>query len=189
MAKLTNPDGTPAIKCQNADCENDKHCFRPKPTGKAWKKPTGDCQYCGESPVDWERIRSRDLTDIPAIRDELKKEWIRNHFWDKPIDAKSIEKLQQSNRQQIRSDLRKTLAACVGPPQPFKDGQRVPIDDEKLEGQPFAYAQHATASCCTKCAFYWWGLERNTQYTDEQIDFLTDMCVGYLEVRGVLPEE
>lgn len=189
MEKLTNSDGTPAIKCQNADCENDKHCFRPKPTGKAWKEPTGDCQYCGESPVDWERIRKRDLTDIPAIRDELKKEWIRSHFWDKPIDAKSVTKLQRSNRQQIRSDLRKTLAACVGPPHPFKDGQRVPIDDEKLEGQPFAYAQHATASCCTKCAFYWWGFERNTQYTDEQIDFLTDMCFGYLEVRGVLPEE
>ncbi|MBK6510277.1 MAG: DUF4186 family protein [Haliea sp.] len=46
----------------------------------------------------------------------------------------------------------------MGPPKPWGDGRRVPVADKKLEGNPFAYAQHATASCCTKCAYYWWGL-------------------------------
>lgn len=188
MLKLTNPDGSPAIKCQNADCEIDQHCFRPKPTGKAWKNPTGDCQYCGESPVNWERIRNRDTSDISTLRSELQKEWIRNYFWEKPIDEKSLAKLAKSSREEIRRDLKHKLVVDIGPPQPFRDGQRVPIDDEKIKGNPFAYAQHATATCCTKCVYYWWGFERNTQYTDEQINFLTDMCFSFLETRDALPE-
>ena len=189
MLKKTNADGTPAITCQNADCENDEHCFRPKPTGKDWKEPSGDCKYCGENPVDWERVKKRDLTDIPALRDELRKEWIRNHFWNKAIDEKSLGMLARSTRKEIRADIRHSLQACVGPAQPYMDGRRVPMDDDKLSGKPFAYAQHATAACCTKCAYYWWGFERDTQYSDAQIDFLTDMCFGYLEDRGALPDD
>lgn len=189
MLKLTNEDGTPAITCQNADCENDQHCFRPMPTGKAWKEVTGDCKYCGENPVDWNRVKARDLNDFLGLADELRKEWIRNYFWDKSLDEKSLAKLEKLTRTEIRDKLRHTLEACVGPAKPFRDGFRVPISDEKLVGNPFAYAQHATAACCTKCAYYWWGYERNTQYTDSQINFLTDICFRYLEDRGALPPE
>ncbi len=188
MLRELNDDGTPKLTCQNADCENDEHCFRPKASGKAWKNPTGDCKYCGESPVDWGRVRRRDTSNITALKEELRKEWIRNYFWNKDIDAKSKDKLSKMSREEVEKKLRRELQVCVGPAQPFKDGYRVPITDEKLAGQPFAYAQHATAACCTKCAYYWWGFERNTKYTDDQIDFLTNLCMGYLEDRGLIPK-
>ena len=183
--ELTNPDGTPKINCQNADCDNDEHCFRPN--RREWDDPTGDCRYCGDRSVDWERVKRRDMTDSKALRDELRKEWIRNHFWTKEIDEKSVNWLAAKSRDDIRSRLRLELQKCVGPAQPYRDGQRVPVADEKLKGKPFAYAQHATASCCTRCTYYWWGFERNTKYTDEQIDFLTDVCMSFLDDRGVLP--
>lgn len=62
------------ITCHNADCDNDEHCFRPKRSGKAWANPTGDCKYCGENPVNWERVRNCDLSDFAALEDELRNE-------------------------------------------------------------------------------------------------------------------
>jgi hypothetical protein len=172
------------ISCTAADCENGLHCYRPKRSAKEWANPSGACQRCGDRSVDWERVRKRDLNDAPALRMELKKEWIRSHFWTKPLDQKSIEFLASTSRVEMRSLVRKELAKVVGPPRPFMDGTRVPVDDEKLTGHPLFYAQHATASCCKRCAYYWWGYPRDKQYTDEQIDFLTDMCMGFFNARG-----
>ncbi len=178
------------VKCETAECEKNLHCYMPKKRSrKSWTDPPGDCRYCADHSVDWERVRRRDLTDLPALRDELTKEWIRNYFWDKPMDDDSKRKLLSDSRTTIRQRIRKRLAASVGPPRPFRDGYAVPVDDAKLVGNPLAYAQHATASCCTKCAYYWWGFERNTQYTEGQIDFLTDLCMGYFDGRGLLPSE
>jgi hypothetical protein len=134
-------------------------------------------------------VRRRDLSDTPALQAELRKEWIRSQFWNKGMDQKSADLLARATRDVIRARIRKELAIGVGVARPFADGMRVPVRDEKLEGHPIFYAQHATASCCKKCAFYWWGFPRNEQYTGEQIDFLTDMCMGYFEARGLLPKK
>jgi hypothetical protein len=189
---MTGPSGKTAatgISCVATDCDNGLHCYRPKRSPKAWANPSGSCQQCGDRSVDWNRVRRRDLNDAPALQAELKKEWIRSHFWSKPLDQKSREHLSKTPRIETRSRIRKELAKVVGPPRPFRDGNRVPVDGEKLEGHPIFYAQHATASCCKKCAYYWWGLPRDKQYTDAQIDFLTDMCMGFFDARGYLPKE
>lgn len=185
MPLQTNPDGSAKFSCNNADCDNNLHCYRPKKNN--WKLPTGSCQYCDDKSVDWERIKSRDLNDFSAMRDELKKEWIRNEFWTRQIDDQSVAKLATMTKARIKEELVKELAKCVKPAKPFMDGQRVPVDPQKMRGKPFSYAQHATASCCTKCVYYWWGFERNTEYTNEQIDFLANICFAYLHDRGVLP--
>jgi hypothetical protein len=177
------------ISCTTTDCENGLHCYRPKRSPKEWANPPGECQQCGDRSVDWDRVRRRDLNDAPALQAELTKEWIRSHFWTKPLDQQSIEQLASRARSETRSRIKSELAKVVGPPRPFRDGTRVPVRDEKLAGHPIYYAQHATASCCKKCAYYWWGYARDKQYTDEQIDFLTDMCLGFFDARGYLPKE
>lgn len=189
MTTATVKKPATGISCTATDCENGLHCYRPKRSPREWTLPTGACQQCGDHSVDWDRVKKRDLNDAPALQAELKKEWIRNHFWTKPLDQKSIEYLASTPRNETRNRIRKELAKIVSPPFPFRDGNRVPVDDEKLAGHPICYAQHATASCCKKCAYYWWGFPRNKQYSDEQIDFLTDMCMGFFDARGHLPKE
>lgn len=76
MLKKSNSDGTPKITCDNADCEKDEHCFRPTRSSKSWQDPPGSCMHCGESPVDWSRVRRRDTSDFDALAAELRKEWI-----------------------------------------------------------------------------------------------------------------
>jgi Domain of unknown function (DUF4186) len=183
---------TPAsvnISCRKTDCDNGLHCYRPKPTGKAWIEPSGECQGCGDRSVDWDRVKRRNIADGAALQRELQREWIRHHFWTKPIDSDSKEVLLSLSKEDLRSHIRKELAKGVAPPRPWGDGRRVPTKDEKLRGRPLYYAQHATASCCKKCAYYWWGLPRDQQYTQQQLDFLTAMCVGFFECRGLLRNE
>jgi len=123
------------------------------------------------------------LKDVDALKLSLQKEWIRRVFWEKPLDQKSLESLAKTSYDELREKVRKDIAKGLGVPRPFKDGQRVPTEDEKLEGHPIFYAQHATAACCKKCAFYWWGFPREAQYSTEQIDFLTEMCMFFFEAR------
>ena len=175
------------ISCHNTDCDNGLHCYRPKKSPRAWAKPTGECKECGDRSVDWDRVKRRDLADMAALQSELRREWIRHYFWDKSLDQASKQLLAATSRSEMIERVRKELAKGVGPPRPFKDGTRVPVDNAKLEGHPIFYAQHATACCCKKCAYYWWGLPRDQQYTDQQVDFLTEMCMAYLDSRGLLP--
>jgi hypothetical protein len=181
---------TPAtgISCTATECDNGLHCYRPKKSRKEWADPPGTCQRCGDRSVDWDRVRRRDLKDTLALQAELKKEWIRNHFWIEPLDKKSVENLAKTPRIETRDRIRRELAKVVGPPRPFRDGYRVPVEGKKLEGHPIYYAQHATGACCKKCAYYWWGFPRHEQYTDGQIDFLTDMCMSFFDARGYLPK-
>lgn len=182
MIRKQELDGTPKITCDNADCENKKHAYRPSPKN-ALKENMWSCKYCSDHSVDWDRIRKRDIYDIDRIKEELKKEWIRSEFWEKEIDKKSIIILNSMSSSEVRQKLRKELDKCVGKPKPFRDGYSVPIKDDKIEGKPFAYAQHATATCCTRCAHYWWGLEMNTQYTNDQLEFLTNIGMAYFAER------
>jgi hypothetical protein len=177
------------ISCRNTDCEEGLHCYRPKPTAKAWLNPSGDCQQCGDRSVDWARVKARNLDDVPALQSELKREWIRHYFWTQPLDETSKGLLLGMTRGDLRAFVREELAKGIAPPRPWGDGRRVPVEGPKLEGHPLFYAQHATASCCKKCAYYWWGLPRDQQYSDPQLDFLTSMCMGFFETRGLLPLE
>ena len=53
----------------------------------------------------------------------------------------------------------------------------------KLEGNVLFYAQHATATCCRRCAWYWYGIPRDRELTPTEQAFCADIVLAYLDRR------
>lgn len=169
------------ITCDRAECEKGLHAFRPG-RGKLLR-PEDGCKYCGQQAVDWSRVHRRDLSDFDAIVRELQNEWIRHHFWTVPIDFRAIRYAEKKGRVELRNTVVNRIRRSIGVARPFRDGGQTPIDGERLAANPVFYAQHATASCCRKCAEYWWGIERGRPLTEDQVGFFTDLCMRFLIAR------
>lgn len=167
------------ISCNNADCNNELHCFR-KTRKKQNIYPDGKCQECGIKLIDCVRIRKRDLTDVNNTFNELKKEWIRHYYWHKKINQYSLNYTRRKGKLKLREAAKNRLFRSVGPAQPYKDGGQTPFQNIK---DFFPYAQHATATCCRKCIEFWHGIPRNRELKEEEIEYLTDLILLYVDER------
>jgi Domain of unknown function (DUF4186) len=166
------------VKCTATDCENDKHCFRPK-RGQ-WKDDgiRGECQSCGDTSVDMGITRAMDAGSPEAIFQELGREFIRDHYLNKPIDERSKRQIKREGLSSIRSRARQHLKSRIGGEPNAWDGRQTP-----LEGSILYMAQHATATCCRKCAYYWFAIPKDRPLTEAQLDFCEKMVLAYLDRR------
>jgi len=82
--------------------------------------------------------------------------------------------------QQLRADAEKRITKYVGPASKdiFRDGTQTPFS-----GNIIYYAQHATATCCRKCAEEWHGIDRNRPLTEDEIKYMVDLIILYIEKR------
>ncbi len=166
------------ISCTSKDCENGKHLFRPKP-GK-WKKleEQGVCQGCGDTSVDMSITRARDLTNRKAIFEELGREFIRDHYLNKTLDERARRLIRRYGMQGTRERAISRLNSAIGKEPTEWDGQQT-----KYEGNVLYYAQHATATCCRACAYYWYGIPRDGKMSKEDMAFCHGLVQAYLDRR------
>jgi hypothetical protein len=165
------------ITCTSKDCENDKHLYRPK-RGQ-WAKPSaGVCQGCGDTSVDMSIPRARDLSNPGAIFTELGREFIRDHFLAKPLDKEARRIIRRDGIDGVRSAARGRLKSAIGREPNDWDGRQTP-----LTGNILFYAQHATATCCRKCAWYWYGISRDGELKDTDLEFCHGLVQAYLDRR------
>jgi hypothetical protein len=165
------------VTCTSKDCENDKHLYRPK-RGQWIKPAAGVCQGCGDTSVDMSIPRARDLTNPGAIFTELGREFIRDHFLNKPIDKKARRILRRDGIDGVRGAALGRLKSAIGREPNAWDGRQTP-----LNGNVLFYAQHATATCCRKCAWYWYGISREGELSDADLEFCHDLVQAYLSRR------
>lgn len=166
------------LKCTAKDCENDKHAYRP---GRGeWKKlpEQAVCQGCGDTGVDMSIPRARDLGERDAIFGELGREFIRDYFLGKPFDKKARGLIRRYGMDGIRSRVSGRLASAIGKEPSIFDGRQT-----KFEGNVLFYAQHATATCCRKCAWYWYGISREGDMGDADMTFCVGLVQAYLDRR------
>jgi hypothetical protein len=50
------------------------------------------------------------------------------------------------------------------------------------------YARHATATCCRSCLQYWYDIDENSELTEKQLQFCSDLIMYYVEQRVDLNE-
>lgn len=151
-AKRIRPKLEPLkISCDHTDCENELHCFRT--SKKNAKHPVGACKECGANLVDWDRVKQRDLADVTNTFSELKKEWIRHHFWHEPIDDHARNHALRKGKIKLRAAATKRVRQAIGKAANFREGHQTPWN-----GNILYYSQHATASCCRRCTEYWHGI-------------------------------
>ena len=165
------------IHCTSSDCQNGLHCFL-QTKKMATENQEGRCRYCGVRLVDWRRVHKKDLADVEYTFTALKYELIRHHFWHLEIDQKAVNHARRKGRDGIRIAAEKRIGKYVGPAEPTFDGRQTPKSDNSI-----FYAQHATASCCRKCMQEWHGIPIGRKLLDEEVKYLTDLAMLYINER------
>jgi hypothetical protein len=172
------------ISCTKTDCDDNLHCF--KATKRLQEENRGGaCRDCGAELVDWDRVHERSVEDVDHTFDQLRLEFIRHHFWHAPIDESAVNHARRKGRTLLHAAARQRLLSSVGRAGNAFDGRQTPFT-----GNSIYYAQHATASCCRTCIEYWHGIPQDRDLTDQEIDYLCELVVRFLDERmPELPEE
>lgn len=170
------------VTCSSYDCERDLHSFRRRRPGtESYRNER--CVACGAQLIDWGRLDQHDLRDVGNTFESLRLEMIRHHYWHKPIDDRALNHAQGKGLVGLREAAEHRLRKYVGLPssQLFRDGMQTPTS-----GNVIYYAQHATATCCRKCMETWHAIDRETPLGDQEIGYITELVMRYIQAR--LPE-
>jgi hypothetical protein len=165
------------ISCTQSKCDDNLHCF--KATQKLRKADkVGACRACGIELVDWDRVHACDLDDVEHTFAELRREFVRHHFFHVDIDQKARDHARRKGRRALYEAAYRRLERYVGREPDAYDGRQTPFADNSIY-----YAQHATAACCRKCIEYWHGFPIKGELTPAQIEYLYQLVVRYLDER------
>jgi hypothetical protein len=167
------------IKCSDSDCKSGRHAFKPNRRKKDWEKSyTGECRDCGENPVDWPRVRQRNLADVQGLFAELRHELIREEYFRAPFDEKAKAEARKLGPGGLKAKVRRFLAKKIGREKIWRDGVQTP-----KHGSAIFFAQHATATCCRKCLHYWYGVEEGRDLTPAELTFCEGLVNAYIDLR------
>ena len=171
------------VTCGATKCDENLHCFS-RYVKQAQKKfgKKGVCHNCGEDSIDWNRMHKNDIQDSQFMFTSLKKELIRNIFWNVKIDKLAVENALKSNKTDLRTKAKKDLKARIKKYNAYIDNQQTPLG----KGNIVNYAQHATATCCRACLEAWHNIPKQQELTDSQLEFCTDLVMKFIDER--LPE-
>lgn len=177
------------IKCVMASCKQGRHCLdhRRRPRKGDGQTEPGHCRDCGTHILDLPDVEGRrygDPHEIVATSLDQQNELIRAHYWHVPIDLKAFKKAQRLGRRELLRRVAERVCTAL-----------IRMDAYAGRGTPYhgdviAYAQHATAACCRRCAAYWHGLPSDSSPAPHHIDHVICLVRAYLDIRlPDLPED
>lgn len=173
------------LTCWMASCKHGRHCldYLRKPRKGAERIEPGRCRDCGEQIVD---LPHNAPESVLAEREELshtiidqQSELIRAHYWHVPIDQWAYNSARRLGKAELRRRIEARVLAALVAPGPF-DGRSASYSKDII-----AYAQHATATCCRRCASYWHGLpnDANIRPTEAQVRHVLAIASAWVDVR------
>ena len=145
---------------------------------KQKKEKIGACCECGVSLIDWDRLASRQLSDIEYLFKVLRLEFIRYSFLVCPIDQHALNYARRKGRNELIKTTRERIRKSIGVACPPRDGRQTP-----KKKNPIFYAQHATATCCRKCLEYWHGIPQGKVLTQEEVAYCVKLIEHYFCIR------
>jgi hypothetical protein len=110
---------------------------------------------------------------IPQALASLKKSTFRSKF---KLTEKDRQYIHDKGIDTIRQHAIDFISARIAPQNPKNDGKQTP-----MKGHPVFVAQHATATCCRGCIQKWHGIGKNRVLNDEEIEFVVDLVMGWIE--------
>jgi len=140
----------------------------------------GKCRYCGIKLVDWDRVYKCEERNINYVFESLKHEHFRHYMWHVEIDQHAINYARRKGKVGIRTTAEEKIRKYIATPNPPYDGRQT---SREGAGNPICYAQHATATCCRKCAEYWHGIPQDRAFTEQEITYFTELIVRYINER------
>jgi hypothetical protein len=169
------------ITCTSTDCANNLHCFQL--TKKLLSQgPSGRCRSCGVQLVEWSRVHKKDLSDVRYTLEALRFELIRHHFWHVQLSKRAINYARRKGKTALRASAENQIGKLIGKAHHPREGQQTPRETTP-RANAIHYAQHATASCCRRCAAEWHGIPEGRPLTGDEISYLTELAMLYISDR------
>ncbi len=168
------------LSCSSHDCEHDLHCFLTYKPHRGETYRHGRCVSCNVDLIDWNRIDKNNLKDVEYTISAIQNELFRHHYWHKNIDEHAIAHARKKGLKQLREAAENRINKYINKPHKDNDwdGRQTPFT-----GNLIYYAQHATATCCRKCAEEWHGINRDRPLTKEEINYMVDLIMLYIKKR------
>jgi hypothetical protein len=167
------------IRCTSAECESNLHCFMPDRRMRILDQ-SGKCRYCGAELVDWGRVHERLRENIPYVFQCLKYEMFRHYMWHVEIDRWAVNYARRKGTVGLRTAAEHRIRKYLGPAEPAFDGRQTPREGSR---NPICYAQHATGTCCRKCAEYWHAVPQGRELTGEEVGYFVELIMLYIVER------
>ena len=135
---------------------------------------------CNADLIDWSRLDRRDLRDAAYTVQALKFEMIRHFYWHKEVDERALNAAKRKGYLALQESAENRIRHYLGKPSSdlFRDGTQTP-----RSGNVIYYAQHATATCCRKCAEEWHAIPRNRPLTDDEVTYMVQLISLYIGDR------
>lgn len=166
------------VKCSHASCKEGFHYYTSSVAGKGEK--VGDCKYCGDDSIDWQRIYLHNPDDILYTFESLRKELLRHVCWVNKINPKAILRAKKRGLKAIRERAKQIVSKKIGhPPVSRWDYRNCPQEGTEV----IEYGRHATATCCRPCLERWHNIPQNAFLTEEQIKYCVDLVELYVKDR------
>lgn len=113
------------------------------------------------------------MQDINYLFYRLSKSKFRSSFYLKEkeiyyINKKGLDKIREHTYDFINKRLRPSIIE--------NDGKQTP-----MRGHPVFIAEHATATCCRGCLNKWYGIPKNRELTDEEVDYIVNVIMTYIK--------
>ena len=170
-----------AIKCTSADCASGLHAFRPTRDMRG-TDAEGACRVCRQHLIQWDRVHACDLDDVDFTFQSLRVELIRHYCWHVEFPQRAVDYATRKGWSGLRARIPDQIHSSIGVAAPFRDGTQTPRENSP-KVNPIHLAQHATASCCRKCAEEWHGIPQGRELTDGEIDYLSELALRFLQER------
>lgn len=180
-SKVRTPGVVPLkVSCHWSSCQHGRHSldhFRSSHHGEP-----GTCADCGKRVVMLDPPAAHaelSAADVPSVISVLRQELIRAHYWDAVIDLKAYNQAVRMGRDRLLERASEEVRKALLVDSPYQGR------GASLCGSIIAYAQHATGTCCRKCASYWYGFSRSfdDQPSEAQIQYVIAIVHAYLDLR------
>lgn len=168
------------VTCTSTDCVEGLHCFLPTSAMRREGR-VGACRACGAELVNWDRVHHLRLDDVDYTFEALQSEYFRHRYWHLEIDQRAVNHAKRKGRLGLRAAALSRLDKSVRIYDEVWDGRQTPLAENAIY-----YAQHAVAACCRNCMETWYGIPKDVELEDDQLNFLHELMCKYIDIR--LPE-
>ena len=106
------------------------------------------------------------------VLDNLSKSKFRSSFH---LRKYMISYINEKGFKKIKEHAYDFITKRLAPKDIPNDGKQTP-----MKGHPVFTAQHATATCCRGCLYKWHKIEKGTQLTEKQQDYVVNIIMEWI---------
>lgn len=114
------------------------------------------------------------MKEIDEILEKLAKSKFRSSF---KLKEKEIKYIEEKGIDKIKEHAYDFISKRLSNKLP-NDGKQTP-----MKGHPVFIAQHATATCCRTCLYKWHKIDENKELANQQIEYIVDVIMRWIEIE------